>query len=306
MNKKAVYIIIPHILLAALLYMILFVPKDKQILHAPAPLIVAVCIMELLFLIRILRRGKADRYIGPCYIITFVWVVMLVWELVTSVMDVAHPVLVPAPENVFFTFQEHGTVMLLNIVYSLELLLIGMIIGLSLAVFLGLFCGWNPHLKAFAYPIANVLAPIPAIVISPFLVAIMPSFRSASAVVVILGVFWPQFLSTINRIGGIEPEILDSARMLKLSTPVMLFKVLFPYLIPGILTGLKVTMTTSVLMLNFAELMGATHGMGYYVQNSIAYANYAHAVAGIICIGVVVTLLNFAVSLIQRKFIRWH
>ncbi|MBQ9062023.1 MAG: ABC transporter permease subunit [Eubacterium sp.] len=342
-------IIIPHILLIILTGIILFVPKKKQLLHASGPLLAAICIIEILFLLHCMRAYRQNRYIGNriypqnghrakrkdpknrptaksartggtgnrdsqsssaftgiCDIMVFVWTIMILWELFTAVLDLAHPVLVPAPENVFFTFYEHWRVMLLNIAYSLELLLTGMIIGLALAIILGLFCGWIPRLKAFAYPIANVLAPIPAVVISPYLVSLMPTFRSASALVVVLGVFWPQFLGTINRIGSIEPEILDSARMLNLSTPTMLFKILLPYLIPGILTGLKVTMTTSILMLNFAELMGATHGMGYYIQNSITYANYAHAVAGIIVIGVVVTILNRVVGLIQKKFIRWH
>lgn len=331
-------IILPHILLALLTGIILFAPKKKQLLHTSGPLLAAICIIELLFLLHCLHtylqsRKKtgtaylqsrqntkpaqpgvsrnrifqsASAFTGICDIMVFVWGIMILWELFTTVLDLAHPVLVPAPENVFFTFYEHWRVMLLNIAYSLELLLTGMIIGLALAVILGLFCGWIPRLKAFAYPIANVLAPIPAVVISPYLVSLMPTFRSASALVVVLGVFWPQFLGTINRIGSIEPEILDSARMLNLSTPTMLFKILLPYLIPGILTGLKVTMTTSVLMLNFAELMGATHGMGYYIQNSITYANYAHAVAGIIVIGVVVTILNRIVGFIQKKLIRWH
>ncbi|MGN1410591.1 MAG: hypothetical protein ACI4XJ_10525 [Eubacteriales bacterium] len=35
-------------------------------------------------------------------------------------------------------------------------------------------------------------------------------------------------------------------------------------------------------------------------------ANYAHAVAGIIVIGVVVTLLNALISVLQKKLIRWH
>ena len=325
-------VFIPHVLLAVLAGIILFVPKKKQLLHAPGALLAALLVIELLFLIHLLMQkrkqnrggrsgaqsgilsstdgipsGAALSYTeGPRDIMIFVWLIMILWETCTSVLDLAHPVLVPAPENVFFTFYEHWNVMLLNIAYSMELLLAGMIIGLTLAVILGLFCGWIPRLKAFAYPIANVLAPIPAVVISPYLVSLMPSFRSASALVVVLGVFWPQFLSTINRIGSIEPEILDSARMLHLRTPVMLFRILLPYLIPGILTGLKVTMTTSVLMLNFAELMGATHGMGYYIQNSITYANYAHAVAGIIVIGVVVTILNRIVGFIQKKLIRWH
>ena len=44
---------------------------------------------------------------------------------------------------------------------------------LTAAVLLGLVAGWVPRIRAFAYPIANVMAPIPAIVISPYLVALM-------------------------------------------------------------------------------------------------------------------------------------
>ena len=72
------------------------------------------------------------------------------------------------------------------------------------------------------------------------------------------------------------------------------------------ISGLKVSLTTSLLMLNFAELMGATHGMGYFIQNSITYANYTHAVAGIIVIGIVVTGLNRITGIIQAKAIKWH
>ena len=123
--------------------------------------------------------------------------------------------------------------------------------------------------------------------------------------VIILGVFWPNFLGTINRVNSIEARILDSARMLNLSNTAMITQVLLPYVLPGVVAGLKVSVTTSLLMLNFAELMGATHGMGYYVQNSITYANYTHAVAGICCIGIVVTVLNQLVNLIQKKAIIW-
>ena len=307
-RRSLLRLAVAHALLAVLIAVILFAPKYRAILKTPEALLAGIAVIEGLFILRYVRESKRDGGpgSGPTDIITFVWAAMLAWELYTSVTDKAHPVLIPTPENVFYTFVEQWRVMLLNIAYSMELLVIGMVIGLALAVFLGLFCGWNRRLRAFAYPIANVMAPIPAIVISPYLVALMPSFRSASAVVVILGVFWPQFLGTINRIGGIEPEILDSARMLHLSTPAMLFKILLPYLLPGTLMGLKVTMTTSILMLNFAELMGATHGMGYYIQNSIVYANYTLAVAGIIVIGIVVTVISRFVGFLQKKLVRWH
>ena len=308
MRKEKTRMLIAHLLLAVLLGVVCLAPKAKALLKGPLPLIVGIAVIEILFIIMAMRSRKRTGTVGtgPTDIITFVWILMIIWEICTSVMDLAHPVLVPAPENVFYTFVDQWKVMLLNISYSLRLLIGGMALGLGAAVILGLVFGWNERLKAFSYPIANVMAPIPAIVISPYLVAIMPTFRSASLVVVILGVFWPQFLGIINRIASVEPEILDSARIMKLSQPVMLFRILLPYLVPGILTSLKVTMTTSVLMLNFAELMGATHGMGYYIQNSIVYANYTHAVAGIIVIGVVVTILGSIVGIIQKKLIKWH
>ena len=221
-------------------------------------------------------------------------------------LSVTNPVLVPCPENVFDTFRLRWKSMLLNVAYSMELLSIGFLTGMILAVLLGLVVGWIPRLRSFAYPIANVMAPIPAIVFSPYLVSIMPSFRSASVTVIILGVFWPSFLTTINRVSSIDSRILDSARMLNLRNTDMILNILLPYVLPGVVSGLRVSVTTSVLMLNFAELMGATHGMGYYIQNSITYANYTQAVAGIICIGIVVTILSRIVTVIQNNAIRWR
>ena len=296
-----------HLLLAALAGIILLAPKARPALAPAGALLAALALIEMLHLAavwRAQRRGTALT--APFDIILLVWLLLIGWELATSVLHIAHPVLIPAPENVFYTFYEQWDTLLLNAWYSLGLLVTGFFTGLVLAVICGLFAGWYPRLRAFACPIANVMAPIPAIVISPYLVSLMPTFRSASVVVIVLGVFWPTFLNTVNRVTGIEPEILDSARMLRPGNATMIWRILLPCLFPGVVGGLRVSMTTSLLMLNFAELMGATHGMGYYVQNSITYANYAHAVAGIIEIGVVVTLLSALITWLQKKLIRWH
>lgn len=296
-----------HLLFAGLLGIVLLAPKSHPGLAPAAALVTALFLMEGVFLLSVWRgRKSGDALTAPFDIIRLVWAFLLMWELLTSVLHRAHPVLIPAPENVFDTFRSQWNAILQNIAYSLQLLLAGFGIGLVLAVLFGLFAGWYPRLRAFAYPIANVMAPIPPIVVSPYLVALMPTFRSASMLVIVLGVFWPNFLSTVNRVVGIEPQILDSARMLCPSNTAMIWRILLPYLFPGVVGGLKVSMTTSLLMLNFAELMGATHGMGYFVQNSIAYANYAHAVAGIIVIGVVATILCALITQLQKRLIFWR
>jgi len=312
MKQFAKRIALPHCLLAILIAVVIRVPNERMTTRAYGSFLAAICMMELLFLLTVFRRKqhKKSRDMwninGSCGIMCIVWMLLLAWELVTSVWNVAHPVLIPAPENVFDTFREHWHLLLLNVVYSMQLLIIGFVLGMALALILGLFAGCVPKVKAWAYPIANVMAPIPPIVVSPYLVALMPTFRSASVVVILLGVFWPSFLNTVNRVSGIEREIMDSARMLQPDTATMVFKILLPYILPSVVSGLKTSLSTAFLMLNFAELMGATHGMGYYIQNSITYANYSHAVAGIIMIGIVVTFLNYLVTQVQKHLIKWH
>lgn len=299
-------LLLSHALMLILILVTLFAGKQRASVRSPWSLLAAVGIIELVFLLKYFRAPDAGGRRSALVMVCFVWALLLCWELCTSVFDLAHPVLVPAPENVFDTFREQYRQLLLNVLYSLELWAAGFSVGMVLGVVLGLFAGWKEGLRSFLCPIANVMAPIPAVVFSPYLVAIMPGFRSASVLVIVLGVFWPCLLNTVNRVVSIDSRILDSARMLNLSDRDMIWRILLPYVLPGVVSGLKVSVSTSLLMLNFAELIGAAHGMGYYIQNSIAYANYTHAVAGMICLGVVVTALNKAVSLIQKKCIRWR
>lgn len=298
--------LLSHGLMLALILVILLAEKQRPTVRPPQSLLVGIGLIELLFLYRFFRTRDRDSRQSALTMICFVWLLLLCWELCTSVLNLAHPVLVPAPENVFDTFREQRRQMLLNVLYSLTLWAAGFSGGMVLGLTLGLIAGWRKGLRSFLCPIANVLAPIPAVVFSPYLVTIMPSFRSASMLVILLGVFWPCLLNTVNRVISMDSRILDSARMMNLSDRDMIGKILLPYVLPGMVSGLKVSVSTSLLMLNFAELMGASHGMGYYIQNSITYANYTHAVAGIICVGIVVTLLNKAVTLVQKKCIRWQ
>ena len=291
-------------MLSVLCGIIAFAPKMRSNVHGPLYLYISIGIMELIFIIYALRNRRSDS-VSHIRIISFVWLILIIWEMITSVRGIGNPVLFPCPENVFEVFFTKYDVLLKNVAYSMRLLITGFTAGLVLAVILGLVAGWIREVREFVYPIANVIAPIPAIVISPYLVAVMPSFRSASVMVIVLGVFWPTLLGTINRVENIDQRILDLARMMELGRGEMIFRVLLPYIFPGVISSLKVSVTTSVLMLNFAELMGATHGMGYFIQNSITYANYTQAVAGIICIGIVVTILNRIVVFIQKKAVYW-
>ena len=85
----------------------------------------------------------------------------------------------------------------------------------------------------------------------------------------------------------------------------MVLRVFLPYMIPGVIGGLRVSLSTSFMILVIAEMMGATSGLGYFIKNYADFANYTNVIAGIILVGVVVTILNGVITLIQKKFVKW-
>ena len=266
------------------------------------PFYIVVILIEAFFLFRYFAGGRKS---STCHIVIVVWLFLILWEVVSTDLRLTHPVLIPIPENVFAVFPNKSSELALNVYSSMVLLCEGFITSLIAANIIGLFVGWMPRVREAVYPVAHVLAPVPAIVFAPYLVMLLPSFKAAAVAVIFLGIFWPTLLNTILRVESMNKNIINSAKMLGLSTPTMIFRVLVPYTYPAVVTGLNTQLPTAMLMLVMAEMYGATSGLGYFVINYTNYANYTNVVAGIIMVGIVVTVLDFLVSILVKKTVKW-
>ncbi|MCJ7836323.1 ABC transporter permease subunit [Cuneatibacter sp. NSJ-177] len=278
-----------------------FLPGARAVSSRTA-FITVILTVEASFLWYRLRTKK--KAAGDISIVVFGF--LLLWEVTTTKLDLLSPILVPGPEAVFQVFPVQWETMLKGVFSSLELILWGFVAGLSASVSLGLFVGCIPRLRNLFLPIARVLSPIPPIICAPYIIALMPTFRSASLLVLVLGIFWPNFMKMAEQTGSMDPKLLDSARMMDLNLPTMVFRIYLPYLLPGLISGLKVMLSTSFLLLTMAEMMGAASGLGYYIRRNTDFANYTNVVAGIILVGVVITILNLGIGWIEKHLIRWR
>lgn len=270
------------------------------------PFWVVIILCEVFFLCILYKnRHEIQKAKSACDIAILVFIGLFIWELATTQTGFANKVLVPCPENVFMVFVTQRKLMIRGLFSSLQLLAIGFAIALTLGIFLGLLVGWIERLRNTFFPIAKVLSPIPPIIYTPYIIAIMPTFRSASAMVIILGIFWPTFLNMIIRVNSIDRHIINSAKAMCTNNFDMIFRVLLPYVFPGILSSLKVTLSTSFMILTIAEMMGATSGLGYFIKNYSDYGNYTNVVAGIFMVGIVITLLNKLLSMLEHRFVKW-
>ena len=177
-----------HVLLAALVLVVTCMPNQRMVTVSYYPLLAGLAVIEVLYLLRLAalrRRGAFST--GPTDIVVLVWALFIVWDVCATKLDIAPTVIVPAPEAVFNVFFAQADVIGADIVSSVTLLVMGYVGGLALGVVLGIVCGWIPRLRAMFFPIANVLAPIPPTVFAPYLIVLLPTFRTASCFIIPLG-----------------------------------------------------------------------------------------------------------------------
>lgn len=291
---------IPNFLFIILLILVCTTAPEGRNFSSPSAFIVVILFVEGSYLYAYLKKDSRAANDIAAIIYTF----FIGWEYLTKYGN-AHTVLMPPLENVFNVFIVDYQDMFEGLIASLKLLAWGVSLALILGVGLGILVAWVKRLREALFPVAKVLSTIPPLVYIPYVVAIMPTFKVASIFVVFSGVFWPTFMYVINYIAGIDKKIIDSAKTLNVSTPTMIIKIILPYIFPGIIRNLALSVSSAFMCLTGAELIGASSGLGYYVQKAANFINYPKVLAGIIFIGIVVTIINKFIVLIERLFVKW-
>lgn len=260
-------------------------------------------LLEGIYLVSSFLRRKNAVQIADVISISFF--VLLIWELFTAKLGLWDSFLFPKPEIILELFLSDLTVMVSGLGSSLTLLGAGYALALAAAIPFALIVGWNQRLYGAVHPIAKVLSAVPPIVYIPYAIALLPSFRWASILVIFIGAFWPIFVNTLNGVVHIDKKIIDSARMLHIRERHMLFSIILPMIMPEVLTGCSVGLIFSFILLTSAEMIGATSGIGWYVKYYSDFGDYGKVIVGILFIGLVVTVLMCFFERIQAYLLRW-
>lgn len=292
--------VIANILFVAENALVLALPRSPKI-QTIVPMLVVGALIEIIFLIKHFLTQKRSA----SHIVSVVYGLLIIWVIFTR-FGLSHPVLVPFPENVFAIFVVNRADLLLGLVSSMKILFLGIAFAMILGIFLGLFVGYIQGVRETFLPITKVLSTIPPLVYTPYVVAVMPTFYSASIFVIFSAVFWPTFMSMIARVGSVDRKIIDSAKGMNVSTATMLFNIILPYSLPEVIARLSTSLTSAMLCLTGAEMLGASAGLGYFVKKFSDYADYTRVLAGIIYIAIIITILNILVELLQKRVIKWR
>lgn len=254
----------------------------------------------------VLKKKDELKRIAAGDIATMVYFFLAIWEVLTSKLDVLQNLLFPVPGQVVLTFINELPVLLGCLISSLQILGAGFGLALVTAIPLALVIGWRKRLYAAVNPLTKVLGPIPPTVYIPYAIAILPTFKFSSIFIIFIGAFWPIFINTLNGTFSVDKRIIDSAKVLNVKEKSMLFEIILPAVTPAIISGATLGLVFSFILLTAAEMIGASSGLGWYIKYFSDFADYPRVLAGIVFIGMVVTLITAGFECIEKRLLIWR
>ncbi len=213
--------------------------------------------------------------------------------------------LFPPAQQVVNAFSEDWQTLILNMLYSFELMIPSIIIAGIIALIVGTWLGMSTKVREVVYPVIYSISVIPAILMSPFALLLAPSFRTASLFLVIYNTIWATLFATINGIMTIDKRYLDNAATLELHGFKRMRKVILPAASPSIMSGFINSLRGSFVVLVYAEMYGAKYGMGYYVKKYSEYGLYDRAWCGFIFMVVVLVVVMQIFERVKNHMLKW-
>jgi len=275
--------------------------KDPQTAYALV-VGIGVFLIGLIGCIVARKRLTRDTYADVTAVIL---AVLTAWQLATAGFNVLPEKMFPAPGIVFAQIVADYVKIGQGIASSLGIVAEGYVMGTVVALVLGLALGFGARTSQATEKVVSFLSAIPPIVYIPYGIALLPTFRASSVLVIFLATLWPVLTGTLAGVSNVDKRILDSARVLNVGTFKTLTRVVLPSALPLIFNGLNIALCLSFILLTSAEMIGGSIGMGYYVKYYSDFGDYTRILAGIIVIGVVITFISVLLNKLQKYLTRW-
>ena len=189
-----------------------------------------------------------------------------------------------------------------NILMSLSRVGIGFGLAALVGIPLGFILGRFHVAHAMASPIISLLRPVSPLAWLPIGLMVFKAANPAAIWVIFISSIWPMVINTAVGVQRVPQDYLNVARVLNLSEWKVLTKILFPAVLPYMLTGIRLAIGVAWLVIVAAEMLTGGVGIGFWVWDEWNNLKVEHIIIAIFVVGVVGLLLEQLLLLIARRF----
>ncbi|PZR45161.1 MAG: nitrate ABC transporter, permease protein [Ectopseudomonas oleovorans] len=189
-----------------------------------------------------------------------------------------------------------------NILNSLGRVGVGFGLAALVGIPLGFAIGRFAFLAGMLAPIISLLRPVSPLAWLPIGLLVFEAAGPASIWVIFISSIWPIILNTAAGVASVPQDYLNVARVLKLSEFKVLTRILFPAVLPHLMTGIRLAIGVAWLVIVAAEMLTGGIGLGFWVWDEWNNLNVEHILIAIIIVGLVGLALEQMLLLIAKRF----
>ncbi len=190
----------------------------------------------------------------------------------------------------------------LQIYSSIIRVFIGFALGSVVAIPTGVLIGASEICKKLFYPLVQLLRPVSPLAWFPIGLVIFKNAGNATIFMIFITSLWPTVINTAFGVASIPDDHRNVARAFAFSKWRYFTRILLPFSMPHILTGLRLSMGVAWLVIVAGEMMSGGIGIGFFVWDSYNGGSLEKVMSAIILIGTVGLLLDRGFDMIAKKF----
>jgi nitrate/nitrite transport system permease protein len=189
-----------------------------------------------------------------------------------------------------------------NVLSSLKRVGIGFGLAAAVGIPLGFMIGRFKFLSDMAAPIIAMLKPVSPLAWLPIGLLLFKAANPAAIYVIFVCSLWPMIVNTAVGVRQIPQDYLNVARVLGLSEWKVFTTILFPAVLPYMITGVRLSIGVAWLVIVAAEMLTGGVGIGFWVWDEWNNLKVEHIIIAIFTIGVVGLLLEQGLVLLAKRF----
>jgi len=182
----------------------------------------------------------------------------------------------------------------------------GYLLAILIGVTLGTLTGTIPWLSDLLEMTVEFLRPMPSVALVPIAILLFGTSDSYNISIITFGCTWPIFVNTYEGTKSIDTQWIDTARVYGASPLDLLRKVVVPAALPYTVSGLRISLGTSIIIVTVTEMLASYKGLGFFIMETYNAYQIPQMYAGIITIGIVGYGLNRLFLTGEDKFMAWH
>lgn len=189
----------------------------------------------------------------------------------------------------------------LQLLISLQRVGTGFAVATLVGIPLGLAIGTSQRAFAALNPIVQVLRPVSPLAWFPIWLTISKDAGSASILVIFITALWPTVINTAAAAASVPSEQRDVARVFRFGRTTYLRHILVPNALPGMVTGMRLSMGIAWMVIVAVEMLSGGAGIGFFVWDSYNAGSLASVAAAILLIGGVGVALDALFQRLDRR-----